>query len=105
MESELEFFMKWKSIVRDVARVIKTIYPDAEVYVVGGAAEDRLTILSDVDILVVLNRGAREKVEILANIWRGLEEEDIPLYYPIDIHIATSQEELKRYRKKIKVDI
>lgn len=44
----------WRKAAAIVARVVKQFYPEARVYVIGGAAEDGLTAVSDLDILVVL---------------------------------------------------
>lgn len=87
---------RWREIVAEIAGVIKGSYPDAEVYLTGGAAENRLTVNSDIDILVVF-RGQvddEERVKILEDIWEKLEGR-IPAYYPLHI-IVLSGDELGR---------
>jgi predicted nucleotidyltransferase len=52
------------------AKVTKGMEPNTEVYVIGGVAEDRITVLSDIDILIVTKRkieGGKRK-ELKADI-------------------------------------
>ena len=74
--------------------------------VFGGAAEDRLTVLSDVDILIVIDKKLSlvEKAKLKADIIWNAEKYGFPLHYPIDIHVV-SQDELKEYLKYIKKNI
>jgi hypothetical protein len=58
--------------VGKAAAAIKTVYPDAEVYVFGGAAEGRLTVLSDVDVAVVFDRIPGKRAGVLARIWEAV---------------------------------
>ena len=45
---------KWKEYAEKVSRAARDLAPDAKVYVIGGVAEGRTTIYSDIDILVVV---------------------------------------------------
>lgn len=91
-EKRLKLLSKWRSVVARAARAIKRACPDAEIYLFGGAAEDRLTILSDIDLAVVLESLSRDRADLLAEIWRLLEEEGIPLHYPLEIHVLDKRE-------------
>jgi hypothetical protein len=93
---------RWRLVVKKAVNIIKRIYPDSEIYLAGGAAENRLTVLSDIDILVVFNERKSEKREILANIWKEMESE-IPVYYPIEIHILDKDELSMIKGKKIRL--
>jgi len=104
VHSRLKTLKQWKKIVEKAALTINKLYPEAELYVTGGAAEERLTINSDIDILVVFSRKMswKEKVEALAKIWERLEEE-IPEHYILEIHILEKNEASKIKCRKIKI--
>lgn len=103
VEKKLKMLSKWRSVVARAARVIKRAYPNAEIYLFGGAAENRLTILSDVDLAVVLENIPETRAELLAEIWKLLEEEGIPLYYPLEIHVLNKKELERLKGPKIKL--
>lgn len=95
---------EWKNVVEKVAKVVKRLYPEAEVYLMGGVAEGRATIYSDVDIAIVFQKtlSKSERVDILAHIWESLEGV-IPLYYPLEIHILGIEEFMRLKGKKVKL--
>ena len=43
-KSRLLLLRKWRNIVHDIIKIVKKLYPEAEVYLIGGAAENRITI-------------------------------------------------------------
>ena len=101
----LKLLSQWRRVVFEAARIIKDTYPQAEIYLLGGAAEDRLTIYSDIDLGIVFpeNINREKRIEILEKIWEKLEDK-IPAYYPLHI-IILNREELKRLKgskKRIK---
>jgi len=102
--SRLLLLREWRSVAYRIARIVKNLYPEAEVYLIGGVAENRITVNSDIDIAIVfkteLNRN--ERVDILTHIWE-LMDNIIPLYYPIEIHILNISEFKKVRSKKIKL--
>jgi len=77
----LRILLNWRKYVRIIYRAIKSVIPDAEVYVIGGAAENRLTTMSDIDILVVLSEkpSFNEAVEFCMKIMEKAEELNLPL--------------------------
>ncbi|MGC8933393.1 MAG: nucleotidyltransferase domain-containing protein [Candidatus Methanodesulfokora sp.] len=82
-----------------LAKAAKRILPCSKVYAFGGAAEDRLTVLSDIDVLIVTSKKITDSERgIKAEILRVAEDLGFPWYYPIDIHIACT-EDLENYRK------
>ncbi len=102
IKPELSLLKEWKNVLREVIRVVKTLYPNSEVYLAGGAAEGRLTVLSDIDVLVVFDELPSDRADILAKLWEALEER-IPIYYPIQIHVL-ERSELGRIRgRKIRL--
>ena len=66
----------------------------------GGAAEGRLTAVSDVDVLVVLPRepGPRERLRAKLRIMEEAFRSGLPLDYPIDLHV-TGPRGLEAYRR------
>jgi len=97
LEGRLKLLSRWRAIVAKAASVIKELYPDVEVYVFGGAAEGRLTVLSDVDVAVVMEEPPEDRAGMLARIWENLEARGVPQYYPLEIHIL-SRKEFERIR-------
>lgn len=93
-ETRLQQLRLWRKVVLDVARIVGELYPEAEVYLVGGAAEGRLTVLSDIDIAVVFSYelGVEERTRILARLWEELESYGIPPYYPLHIMVLSKSE-------------
>ena len=91
-ERRLKLLSNWRTIATIAASAIKELYLDVEIYVFGGAAENRLTLLSDIDIAIVLEDPPEDRAEMLAKIWEILEAKGIPQYYPLDIHILSKKE-------------
>ena len=107
MAGRLRRLREWRLIARIVARAVKhALGEEAEVYVIGGAAEDRLTALSDIDVLVVLHRDvSREETGRISRlIYEKAVELGMPWDYPIDIHVA-GPSLLKLYKKYAKLMI
>ncbi len=101
----LELISTWRDVAKIVARVAKRLYPGCKVYAFGGAAEDRLTALSDLDILIVLpyEPSPRERLEVKKRIVLEAFEEGVPWDYPLDLHVTGPQgfKNYKRYAKKL----
>ena len=100
----LKILMNWRNHVKKVSKAVKATIPEAEVYVAGGAANDRLTIKSDIDVLVVLPNKPNftKSVEIRAKILERAEKIKLPPYAPIELHII-SREELEKYKRRDKI--
>ena len=99
---------RWREYAEKIARAAKDIVPEAEVYVIGGVAEDRVTVLSDIDILVVvrtLDKQARRrlKIDILE---RAIDAYNLPWDAPVELHLVDGVE-AERYirasRKMIRI--
>ena len=104
MVSRLRVLRCWRRYVEVVVEAVKRVVPEARVYLVGGAAEGRLTVLSDIDIVVVLPKtlSLEEAAELRARIWEEAEKLGLPLYAPIDLHF-TDREGLQRYMRRGRV--
>uniref|UniRef100_A0A7J3X5Z7 Polymerase nucleotidyl transferase domain-containing protein n=1 Tax=Thermofilum pendens TaxID=2269 RepID=A0A7J3X5Z7_THEPE len=101
----LNHLRAWREAAKAVARAAKDLDPSAEVYVVGGAAEGRLTVLSDVDVVVVLGKASGgEEVNRLrrALYTRAVDLYGLPWDYPVEIHVMTREEFNEAFPKKNK---
>jgi len=105
VETKLQLLRRWRSVAEIVARVARELYPEAEVYLFGGAAEDRLTVLSDIDIAIVFRKplDLEERAEIASTIWEKLEEHRIPPYYPLHLVVLSRSEFEKLRGAKIRI--
>lgn len=103
-KSRLPLLRRWREIANKVTEAVKRLYPQAEVYLIGGIAENRATINSDVDIAIVfkepLDRSRR--IGILTHIWEFIESE-VPMYYPLEIHILEAKEFGRIRGRKVKL--
>ncbi len=102
---------QWRLYVGAVAKAARDLLgPDTRVYVVGGAAENRLTVLSDIDIVVVsknVPHDERKKLYLRLDIKdRAVTLYGLPWDYPIDIHLYNEEEfekAKKHYRRIIEI--
>jgi predicted nucleotidyltransferase len=92
LRSRAKMIEDWKVWAKKVTYAVKTIMPDAEVYVFGSALRGDATGGSDVDVLIV-SQNISEKVMERAKIKVEIEEmAGLPLYHPFEIHLATKDE-------------
>jgi len=105
VETKLQLLRRWRNVVEIVARVVGELYPEAEVYLFGGAAEDRLTVLSDIDIAIVFKKplDLEKQAEIASRIWDKLEEYGVPPYYPLHLVVLSESEFEKLRGAKIRI--
>ncbi|MBB5255089.1 nucleotidyltransferase domain-containing protein [Sulfurisphaera ohwakuensis] len=100
---------RWREYAEKVAKAVRDLEPNVEVYVIGGVAEDRITVLSDIDILIVVKRKLNNKErktlreEILL---RAMDAYELPFDAPVEIHLE-DEDEAKRFfelsKKVIKI--
>ena len=92
---------RWREYAEKVARAARGILGDVRVYVIGGVAEDRTTVLSDIDILVVVSGRIDAKgrkglcVEIIE---RAIDEYGLPWDAPVELHVV-DENEAREYLK------
>ncbi|BCU71560.1 nucleotidyltransferase domain-containing protein [Stygiolobus caldivivus] len=85
----------------------RDIEPGAEVYVIGGVAEDRITVLSDIDILIVVKRKleGKEKMELRKKVFfRAMDFYDLPFDAPVELHVEDEESEKKFTGKRIRIE-
>ncbi len=79
----VSYLRMWKRTAEAIARAVREAELSADVYVVGGAAEGRLTVLSDVDVAVYAEKPMkwRELVELALELedalGRGVDVVDL----------------------------
>jgi len=105
VEPRLQLLRRWKLVVELTGEAVSELYPEAEVYLLGGAAEGRLTALSDVDVAVVFERplSLEERAEVASKIWEKIEERGVPPYYPLHLAVLSKSELEKLRGAKVKV--
>ena len=86
----LQHLRRWREAAEAIARAVEDLNIEADVYVIGGAAESRLTTLSDVDVLLCLK--GRVEAEDLSTLRRkvlevAMDRYGLPIDYPIELHI------------------
>ena len=91
----------WRRYAEIVAEAVAKAFPDAEVYLVGGAAEGRVTVLSDVDVVVVVpgELTLDQAVEVRARVLEKAEKLGLPPYAPVEIHVV-DRKGLARYERR-----
>ena len=66
-----EHLRRWMDYALKVAKAARDVLGDVRVYVVGGVAEGRTTVLSDIDILIVAERFPEIRRGYTLRSWRG----------------------------------
>ena len=97
---KIEYLKNWRRYVQTLAEAAGSVIPGSETYVFGGAAENRLTVLSDIDVLVIIDKYLtdREKRRVKKSILDEASRRGLPWDYPVEIHVV-SREESKKYFK------
>ncbi|WP_333638883.1 DNA polymerase III subunit beta [Pyrobaculum aerophilum] len=100
---------RWRELAAITARACREVAGDCEVYVVGGAVEDRLTVLSDIDVVAMVEDPALRTIDVVIAVKRRAEELGLPEDAPIDLKIFTPQgfqELLERgvYKKAVRIE-
>ena len=99
---------RWREYAEKIAKAVKDLLPDAQVYVIGSVAEGNTTVYSDIDILVVVPAKAlstEEKKQLLIQILeRAIDLYQLPWDAPVEIHIA-DKTNITQYQNKCKIMI
>ncbi len=101
MYEEFKRLCNWRFYASLVAKAAaRVLSVEFEVYVFGGAAENRLTALSDLDVAVVLREDpspeARLRIKLM--IMKEAFRLGLPWDYPLDLHVV-GPSDFKRIRK------
>jgi predicted nucleotidyltransferase len=98
-----------KRVERLKARAAVEFDPDAKVYVIGGVAEDRVTALSDIDILIITSKpiSPSESLKLRREILiKAMDSYGLPFEAPVEIHLTDergAQRYLSMSKKRIEV--
>lgn len=109
MLERLKKLLQWRQYLPALREAINQTLPAKEIYIIGGAAENRLTALSDIDILIVTDKppaNPKEKAEITSKIREKLEEKGINHTYLYQFHIKNPQQAqqlLKTTKNPVKI--
>ncbi len=95
---------RWREYAQSIARATLEIVPNAKVYVVGGVAEERTTIYSDIDVLIVLPEGVERKNLYVRILTKAMDKYGLPLDAPVELHITT-KEEARHYMKSKIIEV
>ncbi|MEM2234964.1 MAG: nucleotidyltransferase domain-containing protein [Desulfurococcaceae archaeon] len=97
---------KWRKYAESIAKAAKDILPSSEVYVIGGVAEGRATVLSDIDVLIVVdNINNRDLLKLkIAIMNKAIDCYGLPWDAPVELHIL-SRGEAEEIYKGLKIRI
>lgn len=62
--------------------------PEARIYVVGGVARGGTTVLSDIDVLVVVPRGTGRHNLARRILEKAISDHGLPWDAPVEIHVV-----------------
>jgi len=92
----LKELLKWREYLNILVEAVKKVFDEkAEIYVFGSAVEDRLTVESDIDVAIVIEKvpeKSADRIKLLNKIWSYMEERGVPWWYPFEIHLVTRRE-------------
>ncbi len=88
-----KIFSRLEEHLRVIVNTVKSLDPEAEVYLFGSVAEGRHLLSSDIDVLVVTEA---HPGTVLAELWRrGIGD-------PFEVHVV-GREMLEAYRRRAKL--
>jgi len=88
----LKYLQNWREIVKRIRNVVQNVLKDVQVYVFGSVVEGRYTVLSDIDVAIVMNNvpeKASERIKIIDLIFREIEDICPWIECPVEIHLLT----------------
>lgn len=86
-----------------VREAVRGVDPRARVYVIGGVAEDRVTVYSDIDLLIVFPYKV-SRTEMNRRILSiAFDEYSLPWDAPVELHIVDEEgaKEYFRHAKRV----
>ena len=92
----LRELLKWREYLPHLVDAAKKILgEEVEIYVIGSAVEGRLTVDSDIDIVIIAKEASKpglRRAQILSETWKEMEKRGVPWWYPFEIHLMTREE-------------
>ena len=94
-----EHLRSWREYALKVAKAARDVLGDVKVYVIGGVAEGRTTVLSDIDILIVVKEIPGDKKRLYVEILeRAIDSYGLPWDAPVELHIV-EEKDVERYMR------
>ncbi|ADN50744.1 nucleotidyltransferase domain-containing protein [Vulcanisaeta distributa] len=89
-----EHLRRWREYAVAVMRAARDLIPGVRVFVIGGVAEGRTTVLSDIDILIIIPREVTvNKGRLYRDILiRAMDVYGLPWDAPVELHIVNDDE-------------
>lgn len=84
---------EYRKVAEEVKAIVRSIDPQAEVYVFGSVVRGKFTGASDIDILVITDRVDR-KYDMMTSVYRSTEA-------PVELHIVTRRDYERWYKRFI----
>ncbi|MBS7288451.1 MAG: nucleotidyltransferase domain-containing protein [Candidatus Freyarchaeota archaeon] len=91
MEPHNQWFGSYIELARKVKSIVRSIDPDAKVYVFGSAVRGEATATSDIDVMVVTEITER-KYDMMVKVYKDVKE-------PVELHVVT-KDLLERWYKR-----
>ncbi|BCS92568.1 nucleotidyltransferase domain-containing protein [Metallosphaera javensis (ex Sakai et al. 2022)] len=103
---KFEHLRRWREYAEKVNEAVKEVNKNAKVYVFGGVAEDRITVSSDIDILIIFPYPLTDKdrIELKKRIFNtAVEKYNLPFGAPVELHVVDEERarEYLRFAKKV----
>ena len=101
-----EHLRRWREYAICIARATRDLIPESKIYVIGGVAEERTTIYSDIDILIIIPDKMEKKNQYVKILIKAIDEYNLPIDAPVELHIIREKEAekyLKHQRKTIEI--
>ena len=88
----------WRAYMPKLVEAIKTLMPDARIYLFGSIVKRKAVAGSDIDVLIISKSMPKSNIE-RSRIKIKIEElSKLPWHHPFEIHLA-DEEEAKWYFK------
>ncbi len=93
----------WREQVPKIVRALERL--GLKGYLAGSVARGNYDCSSDFDLVIVVNRklSKKEALELKMMIEEALEEEGVPPYFPVEIHLVTP-DELDKYPERVPLE-
>ncbi|MCD6591676.1 MAG: nucleotidyltransferase domain-containing protein [Thaumarchaeota archaeon] len=90
----LKHLKNYRKIAEKIKGIARRRCRNARVIVFGSVVENRVTALSDIDVLIICDLDKEERVKLKAEIRRQLGYD-----VPVELHIASEEEFRRWYRR------
>jgi len=91
----LKELLSWRKLLPIVRDSVREVLGNRPVYVFGSAVRGELTVDSDIDIAIIVDKvpeSARERVRIIDEIWRRMEDRGVSFFYPFELHLMSESD-------------